>query len=317
MNVQRKVLICPLDWGLGHASRCIPIIRSELAKGNKVYLAANGRAKDYLQRYFPEVPFLPDPPAYNVHYSLTLPLMLHLVLQVPKIMRAIWDEHKWLKQCVKAYSIDEVISDNRYGLYHSEVTCSLITHQTAPIVPVFVRPIIHSKIKAWCERFDQTWIPDDEETERSLGGQLSHANLPNNARYIGLLSRFQGIHVNENVEKYTNVVLVSGPEPERTRRWNEVYAEIEKQGDSCFLLSGIPGEPATVFKHGLWSKCEYPSDETLSALLRQSDLIWCGSGYSSIMDMHVLGVAHKVKWFATSGQTEQEYLLKLHNKVRL
>lgn len=317
MNAQRKVLICSLDWGLGHASRCIPIIRSELAKGKNVYLAANGRAKDYLQRYFPELPFLPDPPAYNVKYSLTLPLMVHLALQVPKILKVIKEENKWLKQCVKAYGLDEVISDNRYGLYHSEVTCSLITHQTAPIVPSFARLLIHSKIKTWCERFDQTWIPDLEETERSLGGLLSHHNLPSNARYIGLLSRFQGVHVEENVEKFNNVALVSGPEPERTRRWNEVCAEIEKRGGNGFLLSGIPGEPATVFKNGLWTTSEYPTDETLSALLHGSDCIWCGSGYSSIMDMQVLGVAAKVKWFATSGQTEQEYLLKLHNKGRL
>ena len=317
MNGQRKVLICPLDWGLGHASRCIPIIHDQLSKGNLVYLASNGRAKEYLKGYFPELTFLPDPPAYAVRYSTWLPLMMKLALQTPRLLSVIRRENQWLQSMIEQYAIDTVISDNRYGLYSNKANCILITHQTAPLFPTAVKSLFHRKMYKWYHRFSAVHIPDEFQTEHSLGFDLSHKNVPENAIYIGFLSRFFTC-IDETVNlQYAIVALVSGPEPERSRREDALKKQILQNGRKAILLRGIPDAGALVFENGHWSEGAYPNDDQLSAMLRGCEIIISGCGYSSLMDMRILGVMDKVQWYATPGQTEQEYLYKIHNKSRL
>src|SRR5256885_10014162 len=116
-SVKPTILVAPLDWGLGHATRCIPIISALIHQNCNVLLAGEGKIKALLLQEFPQVNFL-DLKGYQISYSKskwTLPFTI--TTQIPKILAAVNYEHEWLEKTVLEHSIDAVISDNRHGLY--------------------------------------------------------------------------------------------------------------------------------------------------------------------------------------------------------
>ena len=307
MAKSKRILIVPLDWGLGHAARCIPIIREQLGKGHEVVLASNGRSKALLQQYFPQLHFLPDPPDYAVRYNSSGSFWWKMILQIPHLLKTIRREHEWLKQLQERYRFDEVISDNRYGLYLPNVRSVIITHQTAPIVPGIVSGFVHRKISSWLERFEECWIPDYKDEATSLGGKLSHTNVPSNARYIGPLSRFRGMDVTKD-ETYTQVAIVSGPEPSRSIFLEKMKAQFHASSQPSLIVCGSP-ELSYDKSEGSIRLVSHLDDRQLASYLKGAKEVHSRSGYSSLMDYHVLGITTAILT-ATPGQTEQEYLAK-------
>jgi hypothetical protein len=272
-----------------------------------VELASNGRSKALLQFHFPNLKFLPDPPDYRIHYSNQLPFLLKVGSQIPRILSTISKENLWLNDQLKKSNYDLIISDNRYGLYSSLTKSVLITHQTAPIVPALGRSLVYKYIKLWCERFDETWIPDLEPIERSFGGQLSHHNLPSNARYIGLLSRFSDVAKPAADETFQHLAVISGPEPTRSQFEDMLFNFFQKKNEAALIVSGKPEvhEDKVIGKVRIVSSI---SDNDLMAYAAGAKHIYARSGYSSIMDFAALDVLNKVVWYPTKGQTEQVYL---------
>lgn len=307
MSEPKKILIAPLDWGIGHAARCIPIIRRHLAAGDQVELASNGRSKALLQFHFPNLKFLPDPPDYRIHYSNQLPFLLKVGSQIPRILSTISKENGWLNDQLEKSNYDLIISDNRYGLYAASVKSIIITHQTAPIVPSLGRSLVYKYIRQWCERFDETWIPDLEPIERSFGGQLSHGNLPSNARYIGLLSRFSDVAKPAADETFKHLAVISGPEPTRSEFERMLFQFFQEKKETALIVTGRPDvhEDKVNDKVRVVSSI---SDTDLMAYAAGAKHIYARSGYSSIMDFAALDVLNKVVWYPTKGQTEQVYL---------
>ena len=85
--------MAPLDWGLGHATRCIPVISEFLAQGCEVWLAGEGAQENLLKQEFPGLPFLPLK-GYRIKYGRSSSGMLWNMLgQSPKIIKAIREEH--------------------------------------------------------------------------------------------------------------------------------------------------------------------------------------------------------------------------------
>ena len=207
ISKKRKILVAPLDWGLGHATRRIPVIRTLLDNGLQVIVAADGMAKKLLQQEFPEIDFI-YLPGYNILYSHNKYwLPLKIILQVPKILFRIFKEHISLKKIVKEHSIDAVISDNRFGLYHSGVPCVYITHQLLIKTGNRFSEKIAQKIHYWfIKKYNQCWVPDNGGIY-NVAGALSHpVHLPPNVHYIGCISRFEK---KETVEKiYDLLVLI-------------------------------------------------------------------------------------------------------------
>jgi len=308
MAKSKRILIVPLDWGLGHATRCIPIIRQQLAKGHEVVLASNARSKALLQQCFPQLHFLPDPPDYAIRYNAKGGFWWKMILQVPHLLKTIKREHEWLKKIQELYRFDEVISDNRYGLYLPNVRSVIITHQTAPIVPAIVKGFVHRKIKFWLERFDECWIPDYKDQATSLGGKLSHSNVPSNARYIGPLSRFTGMKVIPDTT-YEQVAIVSGPEPSRSIFLEKMKAQFHATSRPSLIVCGSP-ELSYDKSEGAIRLVSHLDDQQLSSYLKGAKQVHSRSGYSSLMDYHILGIKHPILT-ATPGQTEQEYLVRV------
>ena len=95
---EKAVLVVPLDWGLGHATRCIPVIKYLQFKGMRVLIGAEGAAKSLLEHEFQELTFI-NLRGYRIRYSKYRSLLpLVILLQIPKILKAVYLEQQWLKK---------------------------------------------------------------------------------------------------------------------------------------------------------------------------------------------------------------------------
>ena len=320
-------MVCPLDWGLGHATRCIPIVYEFLNLGCKVIIGTSGSQKALLEQEFPNLTFL-DLKGYEVEYPKTGSMTLKMLLQLPKINNAIKEEHCWLDKVIDEHQIDLVVSDNRYGLWNKKVKSILITHQIFVKAPVG-EGWIENVLKNYFDKFSEIWIPD-VEGENNLSGDLSHKKqLPNKFKFIGILSRFS-LSLREqqlvptsresslNEEEYDIMAIISGPEPQRTIFEELVIEQLQKNKLKAIVLRGLPetnviassvllprnDDRIKIFNH-------FETEEFLNHL-QKSRVVISRSGYSTIMDLAALG--KKAILVPTSGQTEQEYLAKYHQE---
>jgi len=302
-----SVLIAPLDWGLGHATRCVPIIRELVDQGARVIIAAAGPQKILLSTEFPGLEML-DLPGYGIRYQQGFFLKWGLVFRAPSILKQIKRENRWLADLVRSRRLNAVISDNRYGLYHPEVYSVFLTHQLA--IRTGLGVIFNWIIMKWnyrlIRKFSACWVPD-WPGEISLAGNLSHPsqNPPIPITYIGILSRLKPSQ--EEPEKNSLLVLLSGPEPQRTLFEKSMLAQLADLSIKCTMVRGLPGleSPGSKAMDHIYIINHLPAEE-LNVLLNVSELILTRSGYSSIMDLVQLG--KQAILIPTPGQAEQEYL---------
>ena len=188
-----KILVCPLNWGLGHATRCVPIIQGLMAEGHELVLAADGFPLLFLKQEFPSLRFI-SLPSYSIRYSKSNSQVAVMIRSFPAIVGGIIREHCWLKRLLKTEHFDQIISDNRFGMWHKNTHSIYITHQLMVKMPVklkFLETLVHLIHKGFINCYDECWIPDTEENG-GLSGDLSHKyKLPKNGKFIGTLSRFQ------------------------------------------------------------------------------------------------------------------------------
>lgn len=288
---------------MGHATRCVPIIQSELAKGHEVLLASNGRSADFLSGYFPHIEVWRDIPDYAVTYPADGNMAYHFAKDAWRILRVIKEEHEWLAKKIDEHAIQRVISDNRYGLSSSKACCTFITHQLHIQGPWWSRPWTKLALKYFIQGFDECWVPD-YQGERSLAGELSQPISSSVLKYIGPLSRFKGAAACKPTDNEV-LVLISGPEPLRSCLQKQLLHVLKELGKPSVMLCGLPnGESEMV--DGNVRILSHTSDEHFIDLVSRSRYIICRPGYSTLMDLHVLN--RKALLIPTPGQTEQEYL---------
>ncbi|MEM8526662.1 MAG: glycosyltransferase [Bacteroidota bacterium] len=302
---QKITLITPLNWGLGHATRCIPLIQEFLQKGHQVILASDGRALKLLKIEFPNLKTL-ELPSYNIFYPQEH-FLLRMLLQFPKVIYAIIAEHLAIRKIVRQHGINEILSDNRFGCFHLKCQNIFMTHQINIIIPNhFLQNIIRWINKTWINTFfDQCWIPDVEGSP-NLSGKLSH-NIPmrNVPVYIGTLSRMKKLEI---VEKYDWVAILSGPEPQRTYLEKKIIKQAKKSRKSYKALI-IGGKSEQQQQYEITENIQYISflsTEALNEAMCAAKVIICRSGYSTIMDL--IKTQNSAILIPTPKQTEQEYL---------
>jgi len=305
----QRILIAPLDWGLGHTARCIPIIEKQLQKGNEILFAGTKEQQEFISQHQLNIQCV-DLFGYSIRYSAFLPQWIKIALQIPKILSVINQEKKWLDELLSKEKINLIISDNRYGLYSNKIKSIILSHQLAPESPLF-RTIIHKKNASYINRFNECWVPDDEDLNYS--GKLSknnHIKIP--IHKIGLLSRLKP-SIELVKKKYDVLILLSGLEPQRSILEKKIVNELRKTNFKICLVRGIiegnlSEDNITVF-HKI-------NSEKISQLVHQSKVIICRSGYTSIMEL--LPLTKNIIFIPTPGQTEQEYLAKhLNEKFRI
>ena len=302
-----RILVAPLDWGLGHATRCMPVIQSLLAQGVDVWLAGEGLQKELLQQEFPKLSFL-QLEGYRVKYASTaIGLIVSLLRQTNKIILAIKKENGWLKKVVHEYGFDAIISDNRYGLYHASIPCIFITHQLTIKSPLgkWTEKIIQKRNYNYINRFTECWVPDSAN-DNNLAGALSHPEkkpiIP--IHYIGILSRFQMADAHEKKDHL--LIVLSGPEPQRSILEDKIIREIAHYPSTATIVRGLPGSDSIIPSTGMIKFYNHLSADELKKEMEQAEYVIGRCGYSSIMD--IVKLQKKSILIPTPGQTEQGYL---------
>ena len=305
-----RILIAPLNWGLGHATRCIPLIEKHLRAGDEVVLGGDGSSLALLKKRFPTLQVLALAPL-ELRYSKGKSQVGAMLRALPQLLRSAIADHRLLAEYLRYEAFDLIISDNRFGLYTKKVRCTYMTHQlTIPLPHTWrwLEPLAAKMHRKIIERYDECLVPD-YETAPGLAGRLSHpALLPRNVRYIGPLSRFASMET-EKDESYEVIAVLSGLEPQRTLFEEEVCKRYKDK--KLLVVRGKPGLPPTVSKHGNITFVPWLDDKTLVAYMRGAAKLVMRSGYTSVMDMEALGLTNKTEWYPTPGQPEQEYLATL------
>lgn len=313
-----KILLAPLNWGLGHATRCIPLIRQFLAEGNEVVLAGDGDSIMLLRKTFPDLRVV-DLPSLELRYTHNAQQRGFYLRAIPALIRFTLADHYYLRQLLAREHFDRVISDNRFGLFSREVHCTYITHQLYPILPKrlrIVQPIARALHALIYRRYSEVWVPDYADSTHNLAGDLAHGGaFDQYARYIGPLSRFsqyideEGTKVCQaNDHTYPVVAILSGLEPQRTYFEQALIADLKDAADRTLIVRGKIGVPTTVTHIGNITLVPHMSDEQLMRFMHDAQKIMVRSGYSTIMDLAILGLLDKAYFYPTPGQSEQEYL---------
>jgi predicted glycosyltransferase len=299
----KTIFISPIDWGLGHASRCVPIIH-ELKKNNKVCIGVTESNAFLFDFYFPDLKKV-ILPSYSIRYSSVLSLWLKLLIQWPKIKRVIKREHLALQTIISEQQIDLVISDNRFGLYSEKVRSIFITHQLNLKTPFF-SGIANKLNRNYIHRFNEVWVPDFEEVKSRLAGDLSNSediHLP--VKYIGPQSALTISTTQTPQNKFDYLILLSGVEPQRTIMENQCLAVFEKANGKVVLVRGT--KYAKIISSENVVVKNFAFGDELKDLVVNAQTVICRSGYSTLMDLCLLN-KKKMILIPTPGQTEQEYL---------
>lgn len=299
-STEKTILIAPLNWGLGHASRSIPLIQQLLKEKKKVLIASDGDALQLLKKEIenPSVEFH-ELPGYKVNYN-SASMSWNMLRQFPKISKAIKEEHKEVTRILASTSVDLIISDNRYGIYNSRVKSILLTHQlNAPKANLFQKLAFRNQVNKWAKPFNEIWIPDYED--QRLSGKISDYNGSKILKFIGPLSRFNKIDSQEESQEI--LVLLSGPEPRRSNLENQL-TKILKNEKVIFVRGSSSQNNSKQLEN--FETYDLADSNKIEELFHRAKLVITRAGYSSIMDFAELEL--KVVMIPTPGQQEQEYL---------
>lgn len=301
-----------MDWGLGHATRVVPIIRLLQQAGAEPVLGADNKPLQFLRQQFPHTQWVKIPgfePEYQKKGSLTI----KMAAAIPKMMKKATKAHDLLENIIEEQHIDAVISDNRYELWSEKVPTVFMTHQLNILLSGILspgRPVVRKMINEFILKHNELWIPDFDG-EPNLSGKLSHTTkiILANHFFIGPLSRFEGagekqFHQTKDLDV---LCLLSGPEPQRSIFEEILMDQLKNSRLTSVILSGKPDETEKRILGNMEIR-SHADDGEMLMLLSRAKVVVCRSGYSSLMDLVSLG--KKAVFVPTPGQPEQEYLAK-------
>lgn len=299
-----RILLAPLDWGLGHATRCIPIIRSLQELGCEVVLATSGAAEQLLMQEFPGIE-IKQLKGYNIRYGKGSSLFVNMLQQLPSIFNSIRYEQQWLQAILQQEQFDLVISDNRPGFYSTTVPSVYITHQLLirSGKGKWLNHMLQRLHAGYMKKFTAVWVPDTAAAT-NLAGELSHPAKPLvNPVYLGLLSRMQPVEVKEQIDL---LIMLSGPEPQRTILETQLLQSLHSFNGKAVLVRGLPNETASLNVPAHITVHAHLPAQQLQQVICAAQLVVCRSGYTSLMDL--IRLQKKAVLIPTPGQPEQEYL---------
>jgi uncharacterized protein (TIGR00661 family) len=302
----KTILIAPLNWGLGHATRCIPIIKA-LQENNFVpIIASDGIALELLRKEFPFLQTL-ELPSYQIEYAKNSKnFKWKLIRNCPKMIVAVLEEKKLVKQWIPKYNIDGIISDNRLGVYSRKVPSVFITHQINVMSgsTTWITSKLHQHI---IKKYTECWVPDFEG-KRNLSGDLGHLKKTKlKLKYIGPLSRMQKREV---PKQYDLMILLSGPEPHRELLEEKLKNEVKNYVGKVVFIKGIIEKDQKEEQIDHVTYYNFMNTPQLEQTFNESDVVLCRSGYTTIMDL--VQLEKKAFFIPTPGQYEQEYLARVN-----
>lgn len=302
----KKVIVAPLCWGLGHATRCMPIINHLLHHGNEVLIASDSEALALLRAEYPDLPSQ-ELPTYGISYP-TSSMLFNMAIQAPRILAAVNAERKVISQIATDWQADIIISDNRLGCYSPNTTNIYLTHQiTIPHRSWLIRSLASRAHRTFIDQYDACWIPDYGDG-RSLSGDMIKGKVFPKKIFIGPLSRLEAC---PQSYQYDVTAILSGPEPQRTYLERDLLVVFKKinhlkicliRGTSVKDPSLSTSLPRHITTYGLLGS------KDVNHILCKSHIIVSRAGYSSIMDL--VKINKPALLIPTPGQYEQLYLAK-------
>ena len=301
-----KILIAPLNWGLGHATRCIPLVRQYLERGDEVVLGGDGESLFLLQRHFPQLRVI-QLPSLELRYAANDQQRGFYLRAIPALLRFTIADHYYLRQQLAIEHFDLIISDNRFGLFTRQTRCVYITHQLYVRLPRRLRifqPLARAIHACVFKRYHEVWVPDFANSENSLAGELCHGGcFDTYVKYIGPLSRFASSEgtpkeLRRNSE-YSVVAILSGLEPQRSIFEQAILERYANTPDKVLIVRGKVAEVQTIISRNNITMVASLSDQALLEVMEQATTIIARSGYSTIMDLAVLGLLHKAELHPT------------------
>jgi hypothetical protein len=298
-----KVLYGILDWGLGHATRSVAIIEALRANGADVEVASRGTALSWLKQRYPSLT-MHEKPGKIISYAERFNTV-KIASQLPGFAASIKEEQTFVAGLHQENHYDLIISDNCYGFFHPDVYSVFITHQLEVDLPFAVRSVFRTTVKSLIRSFNTVWIPDTPE--HIFSGKLSKHTGDIPVEYLGPIS-----HLPVAIRSaFPLVGMVSGPEPHRALMERALIDLFLKDGRPAIVIAGDPERGETT-RENITIKPN-PSAGELSALLRGAETLVCRSGYSSLMDLAILG--KRAILVPTPGQPEQTYLARLWHET--
>ncbi len=311
----KRVLFAVGHWGLGHATRDLPLIRGLLAEGCEVLVGCDGPPLEVLRRELEgvcEVLRLPGSPIPLA--STPLRFYTRYALLLGPMWRSKATQHAEVERLVRQRGIDLVISDNRYGCYSRRVPSYLIAHGMRFIPPFgdwWLEPSLeYFNYRAFAP-FARLIVPDFAVD--SLSGALSHDLrfiAPERLAYIGPLSSIRRRQTPEDLDYF---ITISGPEPQRGMLEQRLLAQAPHLPGQGVMALGRPGAGFLGW-HGNCRVYGYLDRSAQEEMLNRARLVVSRSGYSTLMELAELG-KHALL-IPTPGQTEQEYLGLYHQQRR-
>ncbi len=310
-----QVLLSPLSWGLGHAMRDIPIIRTLLAHDHDVTIAACGNALNALKQEFPQCSFI-EFEDYPVPYSSGSLFLPKFFLFLPVMLRAVANERRNLAKILAKDHYDLIISDNRLGAYSPDVPSVFITHQLHYHMPLALWPVelFALRINTYLHRkYDRVIVPDNPPGPLALAGKLSRpgsADTRSLAYFSGILTSIQKQDCREDLDY---LVMISGPEPQRTKLEELLLPSIHELEGKSVVILGSPKRKTEITGTDTCIVKGYVSNDEKVGLMNRAKFVICRSGYTSMMELAELRKKHGL-FIPTPGQTEQEYLSWYYQK---
>lgn len=303
-----RILVAPLDWGLGHSTRCVPIIRRLIDHGAVPVIGADAGPLALLRKEFPQLEHARIP-GVNVRYSKGSNQLWSMARQFPSMVRSVQAERRLFDRLRQQLRLDAVISDQRFGIRSAELPSVIITHQVFPFTP-FAQAALRKLNLHHLSRFHRCWVMDEPEAP-GLAGELSHGrSLPANARYIGTVSRMAPARTKTG--KHDVVAVISGPEPQRTLLEHRLIDQLSALEGRHLLVCGLPDSSRNERIGNLTVRAHLGGAE-LSEAMSAAELIVSRSGYTTLMDLAAIGRSALI--IPTPGQEEQEYLGELHART--
>ena len=307
----KSILVAPLNWGLGHATRCIPIIKA-LQQNNYIpIIASDGIALALLKKEFPALKTL-ELPSYQIEYAKKgKNLKWKLFRNGLRTIKAIRNEKLITESWIEKYAISGIISDNRLGVFSSKIPSVYITHQLNVLSgnTTWITSKLHQNI---IKKHTECWVPDSETTP-NLSGELGHLEETKlNIKYIGPLSRF---NKKETDKKFDLMIILSGPEPQRGILERKLKTEILDYSGKTLFIKGVVEKNQIKQQIANVTYFNFMSSFELEQAFNESEIILCRSGYTTIMDL--VKLQKKAFFIPTPGQFEQEYLAKKYKEEGL
>lgn len=298
------VFVSVLNWGLGHATRSIPVINQLLQRKVEVTIGSDGAALHLLKQEFPNLRFV-ELPAYKVTYPAHGSLMFNMIVQLPRLRTIIKQEQAQVQQLIGQLNITHIISDNRYGCYSNSIPCVIITHQLRLLfsgVWNITAAVMNTSLRKALKKFNKVWVPDVGPTGIT---QPFTGNVKIPHRFVGMLSRFSATTANQVSDPFI-LGLVSGPENQRTVFEQNLLAQLTRLNQPAVIIRGLTHTTEVRVQNGVELINHLPSKD-LEELIINANIVIARSGYSTIMDLFCLA-KRNVILVPTPGQTEQEYL---------